>query len=522
MTRRGRWHLLIFCILLFAVCIAPADAAKAQARNASFMNPNTALSHGGDGKSANSATTVVADPAQTDAGETLVNIARRITVFFYNGFRVPVVINDLTLNADGNVRSKILSDDCKALKNLPVQDRCSVAVEVVPTSPGPWSVELLLNHSGQGRIARAEVTGSTLGKADEKAEGLAISKKIATPLDFGEVRVDEEKATRTMLVENDSNQDLTIAKIDLISKDEGLGLRESGCKQGDNLKPGGSCPITIIWEPKARGNIATDLIVNHNGSLGFIVVPIRGKATADKETQVAAGDDANKTPPRQTSRVSATAIQATTQEPTPTPAPASHIDQEAKSDTETPTLPLIAADTLLPKADRTTKKNAAIKSKEAPLVQQVKQDVEDLPELVLIGTVGGRAILGDDDGQTHLIGLGEKTLIGGMDVELLQIDPTRVVVNISGFRKVLSLRNASSLIQASGKGDKDGKQGDSSNNDNATQLTGKIESRKSTPLQSATTPGANLDPAAQKTDNKAPGPGDVGLNPVKDFNSFIN
>ncbi len=193
----------LFLPLFIACMLFAAAPAMAQSRNAAFLDPASSAGAGGAGAKGGGPNTVVADPAQTDAGETLVNVARRVTVFFYNGFRSVVQLNELTINADGNVRSKVLSDDCKAIKALPPQARCSVVMEIVPGSPGPWSVELLLNHSGQGRIARAELVGTTLGKTDEKSEGLAVSKKIAAPIDFGAVHAGEESAARTMLIEND-------------------------------------------------------------------------------------------------------------------------------------------------------------------------------------------------------------------------------------------------------------------------------------------------------------------------------
>src|SRR5262249_39458191 len=131
------------------------------------------------------------------------------------------------------------------------------------------------------------------GKTDEKAQGLAISKKIASPLDFGNVRVSEESVARTMLIENDSTEPLKISSIDLITRDDqGLRLRPVGCEEGDELKPGESCPLTVMWEPEYRGNIATDLIVRHSGGLGFVVVPIRGVATADEGKEGKGGGSA--------------------------------------------------------------------------------------------------------------------------------------------------------------------------------------------------------------------------------------
>ncbi len=442
-----RVHLLYVLIVMLMSVGSPAFA---QTRNASFVNPNSVSQKTADGKNGSLSNTVVADPASIDAGETLVNVARRITVFFYNGFRNPVQINDLTLNADGNVRSKVITDDCKGIKTLPVQDKCSVALEITPSSPGPWSVELLLNHSGTGRIARAEVNGSTLGKADEKSEGLAISKKIAAPLDFGTVMVNEEKAARTMLIENDSTVPLLISSIDLIAPEgEGLTVRKMGCKEGDELKPGESCPITVMWEPMVRGNVATDLIVRHSGNLGFVVVPIRGAGSTGTDSGDDVADKSGKPKTRTSSpsslmpRSSGDPLQIRSAQPSldTLPLPPRSNDEEA-------TLPPMKSSSVSPQRKPPSVKNMS-QAEEGPVSQA--------PEIMLIGTVGGRAILSDAEDQTYMVGLGEKVSVGGEDIELLQLDPTRAVVMAAGHRMNLTLRNKQTIApkQAERSGDED-------------------------------------------------------------------
>jgi hypothetical protein len=428
-------RLVLLFVLFSLTVVSPAWAQ----RNASFLDP---ASGGGPAKSekggpAVSARSLVADPSQTDAGETLVNVARRVTVFFFNGFGMPVQLTQLTLNADGNVRSKVLTDDCRVIQTLPPQDRCSIVMEIVPSSPGPWSVELLMNHSGQGRIARAEVTGTTLGKTDEKAQGLAISKKIAAALDFGQVRANEESVARTMLIENDSTEPLKISSIDLITRDDqGLNLRPVGCEEGDELQPGESCPLTVMWEPEYRGNIATDLIVRHSGGLGFVVVPIRGVATADDGKGGSGGVAARPkssfgtlAPKNRGDSVSS--MPGGFLPPVPDaiqPLPVGEITRPA------PTA----------RAERPTSPPAV----EAPML------APSAPAMIaLIGTVNGRAILGDSSNQTYVVSLGETTMIDDQTVELLQLESTRAVLNIGGVRKELFLRRAPAVVKRSASTD---------------------------------------------------------------------
>ncbi len=452
---------LLSGVLVMTMALGFSHPACAQSRNASFVNPGAVSQKAIDNKSSQ-ANTLVADPASVDAGETLVNIARRVTVFFYNGFRSPIQINDLTLNADGNVRSRVLSDDCKVVKNLPVQDKCSVALEITPSSPGPWSVELLLNHSGSGRIARAEINGTTLGKADQKSEGLAISKKIAATLDFGTVAANEETAARTMLIENDSPMPLAISSIDLIaSQQDGLSIRHNGCKEGDELKPGESCPITVLWEPTYRGKVATDLIVRHSGNLGFVVVPIRGDGSVE-------ADKGEEVDPRtgKTTRTSNTASMM----------PRGSMDA-SQSRTSMPALDVLPLPGGLLKSG--SRKAPPDIQKMAGVTRDGSETAEvDIPKMNLIGTVGRRAILGDAQEQTYMVNLGEKVSIAGQDVELLQLDPTRAVVMVSGKRIFLSLRNMQTIAyQSDERSDGDGSQEKSSKSDKSLA----VHNRKGSP-----------------------------------------
>jgi hypothetical protein len=419
-------------LVVFMAALTPPAWAQ---RSASFIDPGASAPAAKSDKGGSTfARSLVADPAQTDAGETLVNVARRVTVFFFNGFSTPAQLTQLTLNADGNVRSKVLTDDCRVIQTLPPQDRCSIVLEIIPSSPGPWSVELLMNHSGQGRITRAEITGTTLGKTDEKAQGLAISKKIATPLDFGQVRANEESVARTMLIENDSTEPLKISSIDLIARDDqGLRLRPVGCEEGDELAPGESCPLTVMWEPEFRGNIATDLIVRHSGGLGFVVVPIRGNASDDGK---GGGAVASSRP-----KGSFGSLSPKSRGDSVSSLPGGYLPPVAA---ELPPLPV--GDIKPPSATKAhAPESSPAPEREARRTEQAQSPIA----IMLIGTANGRAILGDSSNQTYMLGLGETTLVGDLPVELLQLESTRAVVSIDGKRRELFLRQAPAVVKRS-------------------------------------------------------------------------
>jgi hypothetical protein len=239
------------------------------------------------------------------------------------------------------------------------------------------------------------------------------------------------------LIENDSTAPLIISSIDLIASDrEGLSVRKTGCREGDELKPGESCPITVLWQPSEHGNIATDLIVRHSGNLGFVIVPIRGQGTkaADKDDgdSRGGGSRASGMMPRGPSSTAIASLPGMDTLPLP------GADDDA---------PPVISGSLMPMKSSALK--AAPARKDPPRVSDmVKEEKREIiiPKILLIGTVGGRAILGDTQDQTYMVGLGEKTSIGGLDVELVQLEPTHAVIVVADKRISLSLRNSQTIV----------------------------------------------------------------------------
>ena len=247
----------------------------AWARDAAFIDPGLSAAGANDGA-------IKVEPKDTiDVGETVLNVAKRTTLFFVNQTNQPVMVEKFAVNGDGNVTTEVTADDCSKQTSIGPLSRCSVEISVTPTSAGPWGVDALMTHNGAGRIAQAKLTGKTTGStaANEKKEtGLALSTKEVSPVNFGDVEVGSGKAVRSALMVNDSTEPITILSIDVIEADNGLQRLEQGCAVDMELKPGESCPVTLVWTPNDPGQISTDLIIRHSGRLGFAVIPIRGNA----------------------------------------------------------------------------------------------------------------------------------------------------------------------------------------------------------------------------------------------------
>lgn len=377
---------------------ALAWSIQASAREAAFVEPGTATAKGGADE------ILTADPRQFEAGESTVGIARRVTMFFTNTGGEPLTISDVNAVGDGNVVVQLTGDDCKQNSKLAAAGRCSVTVSITPTSAGPWSVELLALHDGPGRIARGMIGGRAVNdaKASGRGEGLSIGGKEANPVDFGDVDIASDAAVRTALMVNDSPNGITIKSIDLVAVDKGLEKREQGCAVDQLLKSGESCPITLRWQPDAKGAIATDLIVHHTGKIGFTVIPVRGHARDDSipDQHMQAG-----LPP-------VTRNERPDKSDVPPPPSAADIAS--------------AAATILPESVR-----------QASLDDLGRKDGDD--KIHFIGLVGDRAIV-QRRGQTKVLAAGDTADFDGVEVELVAVKPKSAAIKINGKAKELALK----------------------------------------------------------------------------------
>jgi hypothetical protein len=370
---------------------------------------------------------VVEPKNDIDTGETFVNVARRVTVFFINQSSAPVNVVSLSVSNDGNVKSDIVSDDCSSgSKTIASASRCSVAVEITPISPGSWTAELLLTHNGTGRIARVKFSGKTSGKSgsDKKETGLSLSTKEVKPIDFGDVVANQSKVARSALMINDSPETISIMSIDVIAADNGLERLEQGCSVDMELKPGESCPVTLVWKPIAKGLVSTDLIIRHSGQLGFSVIPIRGAAKTDandKDDKNAKGDKNDKgDASKKNARVDA--------DKPPMPTSAEEIEKLTAGN-----IPPVNGENL--GVDAMGKLSGVAKAA-APSAQ-----------LRLIGTVGNRALLLKPDGATAVVGIGEEVpLSDSRTLKVLNITPRAIEVFLDGKHKTLHLEAAQELI----------------------------------------------------------------------------
>jgi len=387
--------LLIFCLLV---------PGAGYARDAAFLDPSAA---GGGGEEA-----VKVDPkAEIDIGETVLAVAKRTSVFFVNQTNLAVKIEKIVLNADSNVTAEATTNDCMKQGSIAPQSRCSVEISVTPTSPGGWSVDVLMTHNGAGRITRARLTGKTSGStsSDNKSSGLAVNTKEVKPIDFGDINIGDGKIVRSTLMINDSPEPITIYAIDVIEADNGLQKLDQGCAVDMELVPGASCPVTLVWEPKSSGPVSTDLIIRHSGKLGFAVIPIRGVA---KGISLISGNGETKSP--------------------------------LSSKKDIVPLPPSAADLEKEMAGKISPISGA--SLQGPSANSGPAAYSGDGNLHLIGTVGDRALILKPNGETVIVSMGGEFTSGDKSAQLISVSVHSADVTIEGKKKTLMLEAVSSLV----------------------------------------------------------------------------
>ena len=409
---------VLFLLLAAFAALLPSPALAQ--RDAAFVQPSMASGGHKEGDEV-----IEPSPKLLDVGETSIGVTKRVTLFFTNYSGRDAVISSLSINADSNVRTEAVQNDCAAIKSLKPNDKCTVIIEITPNSPGKWTAEVVAVHDGIGRISRATLSGATSGDASNNGQlpGLSlVGPAKDQQIDFGDVPGDSH-AVRTVLLANDSPSPLKIERIMLMSADKGLTLLDKdGCVEGMEVQAGSSCPVTVEWQPQTGnsggGEVSTDLIIRHTGPIGFAVIPVRGKSGGGT---AAAGNGAGRSASAQTAMA----------------------------------IPPLGADDLFAKAANEAPETGAARR----LARKAGAAPAGPTRLSLRGTTGDQALIGTEDGTVVLVGVGQAFQNGDATYRILFVDPTSVTLETAGRKVTLALQKPTMTI--TGERSKDGKNGSS-------------------------------------------------------------
>ena len=398
------------------LALLPLLAVPAMARDVAFVEP-------GNGAAATDEAFKIEPKSEIDIGDAIINIVRRETFFFVNQTSAPIKVEKVSVSSDSTVTATITNDDCSKQGTLLPLSRCAIEVSVTPTGPGGWSIELLMTHDGPGRITRAKIDGKTSGgdATDKHERGLFLSSKDVKPIDFGEVTANDGKIVRSALMVNDSPAPITIYSVDVVEAEKSMQRLDTGCTPDMELKPGESCPVTLVWQPTSKEVVSTDLIIRHSGQLGFAVIPVRGVAKGDDN-----GDG------KEQSKGGKGDI----------PMPKSPSQSEVENDV----------------------KGAISGSKHSS--ESGSSSGSAAGKVHLIGTIGERALLLKPDGDTVVVQVGDQVDLGGdVPARVLQIVSTSAELLIDGKKKDLPLEAVQELKEKALKEEsKDSKKNDSGGN----------------------------------------------------------
>ena len=374
------------------------------ARDVAFVEPG-----GGGGSTSVDEAFKIEPKSEIDIGDSILNIVRRQSLFFVNQTASPIKVEKIAISSDSTVSPQIVNDDCSKQSIIPPLSRCSVELAITPIGPGSWGIELLMTHNGTGRITRAKINGKTSGtdSNDKKDRGLFLTNKEARPIDFGEVTVGSGKVVRSALMVNDSASTITLYSIDVIEADKSLQHLEQGCSADMDLKPGESCPVTLVWSPTTHETISTDLIIRHSGLLGFAVVPIRGNAKI--------AEASTSTPSSGQQKSTSNSVPSLESSPT-----ANEVAREAAK-----ALPIPRGHSNINEEDYVSTATGS---------------------LHLIGTVGNRAVLLKPDGTTAVVQAGEQINIGGVTpAKVLSTTASSATLMIDGKKQDLLIEAVKEL-----------------------------------------------------------------------------
>ena len=192
-----------------------------------------------------------------------------------------VSVNDIFVQASAQ-SGYSLDHDCE---ELAPGAACIATITWSPQQEGQSDGVLVINHSGSTRVVSVPLIGEYSPEDIEMAtifpkavpgKGLLVSTQEEVNFETG---VESESSIAVSLV-NVGDAPVEIRSISLSGTDNGLTVMRKGCRVGLVLDPIEACPMTLNWSPVRVGAIIDDILVEHTGARGILVIPVRGESSA--------------------------------------------------------------------------------------------------------------------------------------------------------------------------------------------------------------------------------------------------
>jgi hypothetical protein len=206
------------------------------------------------------------------AGVATIGSTSYVVALFKNNGGQPVTVDSLNLYPSSNVSAEVSLNQC-SLEPLPPNAECAITMAISPLKVGEWRVEILVNHSGQSRLAIASLVGQ-VKRAEQDTSDLQLDvQAIPETLDFGKLE-NNVPLTRSITFRNTTSRLIDVYRLDIEApKQAGFELI-SDCAE---LASGQTCVATIKWKPQSRGNAQGVIVLEHSGASRINRVEVKGE-----------------------------------------------------------------------------------------------------------------------------------------------------------------------------------------------------------------------------------------------------
>jgi hypothetical protein len=231
---------------------------------------------------------IEAFPNMLDFGSTKGRTPLVRSIALRNASSNTVKISKIELAASPLTGFSVSAPDCKELL---ASQACVATVTWSPLAEGSSQGVLVLRHdgpSGNLQIAlKGEYEITETSKADlfpSAIPGMGLIVADRETVDFGS-SVDGAASITVSLV-NNGEKDVLLQQVKLAGSDNGLTLSTDSCTSGKVLSPYQGCALTVNWAPRRAGPVIDDIQILHDGARGVLVLPVRGTATKEAESQL--------------------------------------------------------------------------------------------------------------------------------------------------------------------------------------------------------------------------------------------
>ncbi|MEO1083280.1 MAG: choice-of-anchor D domain-containing protein, partial [Acidobacteriota bacterium] len=260
-----------------ALAFAPPGAGDARAHLRVLTNAPAAAERSVPLIGRGTAPSLEATPSSLDFGEATVGErGGRGAVRIANRGSASVEVDAVRLGGLGAADFVRRQDGCSGAE-LGAGEDCEVTFEFVPTTDGD-------------RRATVEVrAGAPVASApDLRGRGLPQLPLLAMEparLDFARLRLGAEAEPVSVVLRNDGNGPLDIARVGISGEGDAMvssfRVLDGGCA-GSRLEPGASCRLRVGFGPKSEGQLGAVVDIEHSAAPGRHRLPVVGVGTAPR------------------------------------------------------------------------------------------------------------------------------------------------------------------------------------------------------------------------------------------------